>query len=493
MSSNFRKDNLEEKISELGIYLNDKLDWTNERLIKRLGDYYIENSNKPISWGARYVQSLETVQLCHHLKDDIKNFKGMTSPLESEDYISEYKMNGFRFIMTYDPKEGFHIFSRKESSTNYLNGEFTEKVLFIEKGLITLPKDYIGKFNYRFVIDGEVTVDGANASFEGVEYESVEDFIQAVLGSDAERARMFQKRGHKLKFTAFDVLYFEKDPTEEPPEVSYNYEELVLNDKQANWVDEYYSDYLETAGFVKARKRAKKLYSYLFNLRNTPKYDTRKFPFIKRRAIRKVLIQFLKKNGLPIEEIVGEDFYKMAFLDTVLREGGEGIILKNLNAPYIAGLKSSRSHRANFKVKQTITQLMANSDITEDFDVFITGANPPKSDRIKDMIGSLSCSVYVIDEFGETRIHEIANVSGLSHEWKRKFAEVNYETGEIKLNPEYLNKVISINGMALSGSNLKFHHAVLKDKNHIEFKSKNPTACTWDKEALESMTLIRGK
>ena len=42
------------------------------------------------------------------------------------------------------------------------------------------------------------------------------------------------------------------------------------------------------------------------------------------------------------------------------------------------------------KVKQSITKML-NSDpnLMEDFDVFITGANPPKSDRIKDMIGSL--------------------------------------------------------------------------------------------------------
>ena len=32
---------------------------------------------------------------------------------------------------------------------------------------------------------------------------------------------------------------------------------------------------------------------------------------------------------------------------------------------------------------------MLDNQLIEDFDVFITGANPPKSDRIKDMIGSI--------------------------------------------------------------------------------------------------------
>lgn len=490
--SNFRKDNLEDKLTELNIYLDEELKWTNEKMIKKIGDYYISNGESSISWGAKYVQSLETVMLCKHLKDEIKNFDKDKNPLESDDYVAEYKMNGFRFILTYDPSEGFHIFSRKESSTNYLNGDFTDKVLFIEKGMVTQPSDYKNKFNYRFVLDGEVTVDGDGASFEGVNYETIEDFIQAVLGSHPDRAKSFQKDGHKLKFTVFDVLYFEKDP-QEAPEVYYNYDDKDLTDKQCDWVEAHFSDYLETSGFKKARKKAKKLYTYLYSLKDAAKYDIRKLPFEKRRTVRKVLVNFLRKNGLPIYEIVGDDFFKLSFLDTVLREGGEGIILKNLNAPYIAGMRSSRSHKACMKVKQSISNLMENSNMTEDFDVFITGANPPKSDRIKDMIGSLSCSVYIIDDLGDTKVHEIANVSGLSHEWKRKLAKIDPTTGEISLNPEYLNKVISVNGMALSGSNLKFHHAVLKDKSVVEFKAKNPSECVWDIEALRDMTLVRGK
>ena len=55
------------------------------------------------------------------------------------------------------------------------------------------------------------------------------------------------------------------------------------------------------------------------------------------------------------------------------------------------------------------------------------------------------------------------------------------------------DKVIAINGLALTGSNLKFQHATLKNKGKLEFKAKNPTECTWDESALKEMTLIRGK
>lgn len=216
------------------------------------------------------------------------------------------------------------------------------------------------------------------------------------------------------------------------------------------------------------------------------------FPFLKRRKLRHQLVELLAKNNLPFIEVDGRDDAKVTYLDEVLSAGFEGIILKNIHAPYIAGLRSSRSHRACMKVKQSISQIMDGQKMYEDFDVFITGANPPKSPRIKDMIGSLSCSIYMIDDRGEQVIHEIANVSGLSHEWKRKLAQVD-DTGKISLNPEYLNKVIAVDGMALSGTSLKFHHAVLKNKETLEFKAKNPTDCCWDIDTLRDMVLTRGK
>ena len=73
---------------------------------------------------------------------------------------------------------------------------------------------------------------------------------------------------------------------------------------------------------------------------------------------------------------------------------------------------------------------------------------------------------------------------------EEKLAKVD-ENGKITLNPDYLYKVISIDGLALTGNNLKFQHATLKNKN-LEFKKKNPSECTWE-EVLQDMILTRGK
>ena len=215
------------------------------------------------------------------------------------------------------------------------------------------------------------------------------------------------------------------------------------------------------------------MFNYLYYLKDTPKYDVRKMPFHKRRIARKKVLDVLSKAGLPFSEVEGEDTFKAAYLDNILRSGGEGILVKNLDAPYISALKSSRSHKACMKIKQKVSEMMKNDGKHADFD------------------GALKCSIYLENEFGETVEHEIANISGIPHEWKKELAQVN-EDGKITLKPEYLGKVIAIDGMALSHTSLRFQHAVLKDKDGLVFKDKAPINCTWTKEALEKMVIVRG-
>lgn len=489
----FKKEDLELAISEKHIVLDENIKWTNEKLVKALGDYTLSRSlPSKVCWGTKYLQSLETVQLCRHLKDEKKAFDACgVDPMISPDYVAEFKENGSRIFLYYDPAVGFKMYSRRESVTTFLNNEFTDKMLLISnKGIITEPKDYIGKFNYRFVLDGEITVESGENTFEDVFYDDIEDLMQAIIGSLPERAHKFQKDGNRFIFNIFDCIYFEKDPQGVPPEPKFDYEagDKELTKEEILWVEARFADYLRTACF-KGYSRAKKLYAYLYSLKNSLPHDIRRFPFKKRREVRNLLVDFLGSKDLPFVTVEGEDTDKIAYLDSVLGNKCEGIILKNIHAPYMACLKSSRSHRANMKVKQSITELLSSMDIDSDFDVFITGMNPPKSKKITDMIGSLKCSVYINDN-GETVEHEIANVSGIPHEWKKELCSFD-EEGKMILNPKYQGKVIAINGMALTYK-LKFQHATLYNKGNLVFKDKNPTDCVWDKEDLQKMVITRG-
>lgn len=490
--NNFRSDMLEEAIHTYGLDLSDKITWDNEKMIKALGDYFISLEPEKYSWGAKYVQSLNTVMLCEHLKKFSEQMKPI-NPMESEDYIAETKMNGCRFLTVYSPETGFEFFTRRESSSNYLNSNYKDKVLFINKGVITESSEYKGKFPYRFVIDGEVLMDGLEKEITTSNI-SIEDYIQSIFSSGIERARNFQKDGHAVRIVIFDVLYFQKEQDIDNSYIpSFNYETKELNSGEKQWVEEHFGKFLQSAGF-KSAARAKKLYQYLLSLKNSDKYDVRRLPFSKRRELRKKIVTFLNNRGLPFYEVESEDTYKEAFLEELLTSGKEGIIIKNLHAPYISDMRSSRGHRAAMKVKQSIINMLnSDSRLMEDFDVFITGANPPKSDRIKDMIGSLKCSIYLKKSDGTTVEHEIASISGLPHEWKKKMASIDETTGKICLNPEYEGKVIAINGLALTSGKLKFQHATLKDNGKIEFKAKNPSECVWEETVLKELTMTRGE
>ena len=335
-----------------------------------------------------------------------------------------------------------------------------------------------------------------------MDYTNAEDLLQAILGSMPERAKSHQIAGNTLEINGFDVLHFEKDPQpiDRDNYPKYDYDEREVTAEDVIWIQENFKHYLLTSGFVDKvgnpmplNGKTKKLYSYLITLKDTDKSDVRKLPFRKRRKIRDSIIDFLAINNLPFIRIVSEDENKISFSEECIASGGEGSILKNLNAPYISSMQSSRSHKAILKVKCSVTQLLTNMDIHEDFDCFISGSNFPKSKKLKDLIASVKCSVYIEDGEGNVDEHEVANVSGISHEVKRLMTVFD-DKGRPVINPEYLNKVIAINGMSMTHRNLRFAHATLKDRDSAKLitKDKNALNCTYDLETLEKMVSIRG-
>jgi ATP-dependent DNA ligase len=503
--SNITKERLQIEVTKRNIYLEDGVAWTNDNLIKRLGSDTLFRNRHLCTWGRMYMHSLHSPMLIDHYKKYIKNIGEDKDPLTSEHWIAEEKANGFRCIVAYSPEFGFELFSRRESVETFLNGDFTNKTAFIKNGLIKYPKDFIKAFKYRFVLDCEVMVNSDVLYLDGVEYTSVEDFLQALLGSNPERAISFQKDGGaKLSFRVFDVLYFEKEaePYEKVlPEFKFLPETITAED--AEWVESKFYDYLESISLLsdKAKKKQKKvwekapgknIYIYLNSLRDSLLGDVRKYPFGKRRKLRKALVEFLQKVNLPFELVGSEDVNKTEFTEEIIRSGGEGAILKNLHAPYFSALKN-RSHRASLKVKTSVSIAMANSGINEDFDVFILGVNQPKSKAMKEqgIFASLKVGVYLQKQSGETVLHEIANVAGIHHDVKKEMGNV-LEDGTIELKEEYMDKVIAIDGMSLSHLNLRFNHATLKGKK-IELKAKNPTDCIYDEEQIKGMVTVRGE
>ena len=106
------KEELISRTCQWGINLpeDEDITWSNEALIKACGDKYLQEHPKLDNWAQRYVWSMSNVMLCKHMKDELKNFS--IPPIESDDYVAEFKENGMRIVVCYDPlKYGFELFT----------------------------------------------------------------------------------------------------------------------------------------------------------------------------------------------------------------------------------------------------------------------------------------------------------------------------------------------------------------------------------------------
>ena len=165
---------------------------------------------------------------------------------------------------------------------------------------------------------------------------------------------------------------------------------------------------------------------------------------------------------------------KERYFYDVLRKGGEGVVLKNMYAPY--NPTTSRDRAGWVKLKRTMSQALGR-----DIDAFISGAAPASQGKLfEDLIGSVEVSVYVDD-----KPHVIGYISGMPHHIRE--ALTSYVEGEPALNPKYLGKVITINGQDISNTKLRFSHCVAQS---WEFRrDKRPEDCVLTREFLLSQVL----
>ncbi len=506
MSQSFKKDALNEEISKRGIQVPDDIKLTIINSIKVLGNDYIKNNPETHTFGELFCNcALESPCLVNHYKDNKHRYTEDYLPIDSQHWVSELKCDDFRMLISYSPEQGFEFFSRNQVVGTYLFNNFTPNVLLIKNGIVRRPEDYKGVFPYRFVLDcGAMTESSLIA--DGVEYLSVEDLLQSILGSLPQRSHELQLQGKTLNFRGFDCIYFEKEakPIEEilSQIMEYKFRKEEVTQEEAKWVEDNFKSYLITSCLLDEHgKKGKKgwekspgksLYAYLYGLKDSLEGDIRHWAFKKRRKLRNNIINFLKGQGLPFDHIQSDDGDKVAFADEMIRNGLEGSIIKLLEAPYFA--TDNRSHRAMYKIKTSISHMLDNTGEVEDFDAFISGCTQPKSKDFKEkgLFAALTVSIYIKEDDGEFTEHIIGNISGLRHEDKYLLSEVDFD-GKIIIKKEYLGKVLAINGRSLSHKELKFNHAVLYGEG-LQFKhDKTPNKCVKTREELQTLITVRGK
>lgn len=206
-------------------------------------------------------------------------------------------------------------------------------------------------------------------------------------------------------------------------------------------------------------------------------------PLIERRKYLKMALAELQSIGFKAELPRSNQSNKRAFYKSIVDEGGEGGILKDIYAPYYP--TSSRAHRKWVKAKRSMSESISERGGGDTIDAFITGYEDSSKDKaFADYVGGFQLSCYLVDEDGNRKLHHIATISSMTLELRKEITEWD-ENGVPRLKFEFYNKVCEIDGQAVSARARRLKHAVL-----VRFRpDKTPDQCEISETFLNSMIL----
>ena len=193
--------------------------------------------------------------------------------------------------------------------------------------------------------------------------------------------------------------------------------------------------------------------------------DIRSLPWKDRHVHAEKLAKALSDAGFmcKINPYVLEN--KKEFYDSIIKQGGEGIVLKRTCAPY-----SSTTSRTDdmVKLKRTVA-----CDLASDIDAWVSGfTEATKGKANENYIGGLIFSCKVKLKNGETVIREIGRVAGIPQDLRVEMTDYD-ANGNPKLKQSYYGRVATISGQDISGVNKRLTHCVLKAWRY----DKDPSGC----------------
>ena len=206
-------------------------------------------------------------------------------------------------------------------------------------------------------------------------------------------------------------------------------------------------------------------------------------PLIERRNYLKKALQQLQLAGFRAQLPKSNISNKKAFYQAIIKENGEGIVLKRIDSPYTP--TSSRAHRDWVKVKRSFSESLEMQGLADTIDGFITGFEPGSKDKANaNLVGTLIISTYLRDDEGNITTHEIAHVSSISDDLRKEITTYDEEGNPI-LKQDYYNKVVEVDGQCISARAKRLRHAVL-----VRFRpDRSSDTCILDESSLNALVL----
>lgn len=287
---------------------------------------------------------------------------------------------------------------------------------------------YVGEIDWSkitdtFILDNEIISINPNiqSSFNNLETETMLQAVTSLLALKKEDTIALQKMYDRpLKFMAFDCIY---------------------------WNGEWIMD-----------KPLKERREYLI------------------KAVEQMI-----EAGFNVEMNKWVTSNKKAFYKNIIKNGGEGCIIKDINSVYKA--TSTRSHRSWVKAKKTMSEMLTETGTGDTIDAWITGYTLGEG-KNEGKIGSVEFSINMTCLDGSTIVHKIAYVGGFDDVLRDDMTMID-ENGNIILNPKYYGMVAEIDGYGVSSRAIRLRHAVL-----IRFRNdKSIEDCVYTEQFIKSMIL----
>jgi len=202
--------------------------------------------------------------------------------------------------------------------------------------------------------------------------------------------------------------------------------------------------------------------------------DIKGKPYYERRTYLKDIVEKLDILAVKVERVKAVLNRKREYLEHIWQMGGEGIVMKPIMMPYLS--RESRPRDGWVKFKRTVSGAIGDS-----VDGFITGFDLGDKDKgYAELVGSLTVSINLIEN-GNLREHEVARVSNIPLEVRKAITVL--VDGKPTLDPVYYQKVVEVDGQAVSAREMRLTHPRL-----IRFREdKNPDQCLMTKETLQNL------
>jgi ATP-dependent DNA ligase len=340
----------------------------------------------------------------------------------SPSWIAQRKLNGCRIILHFVKGVGVFAHSRTTSLKNYRMQELTPKLLFNE-----YVPEFSATLDAEAIVEKAIDTRGYTAKGE-VTKTTLHSTICALHLEPAQALRLQREQAAPLTIHVFDVT-------------SRNGQDLRMTPLAGRLTvlsDMFRNELRCPSGWTAeqaAKAGIKEPQAYL-------RYPT----------------------------YTAQD--KRGFFERTLKEGGEGVILKNLSSPYIDS--SSRSRDAWVKVKRRV-----------EFDAFVTGFLRGEPDTAwKNLVGALEFSV--IDE-KSGKLHPIAMCSNLTLENRQKITVYDAATDKVTLHPSMYGKVAEVSGQDVTARVYRLSHATVdkwRKKDGPDAKRKED--CTVDLDEVKA-------